>query len=94
MSQSQFESKDRNYYNSIYVDGAYLHERDNSSSNNSSTNSDPSGSNNGMSFSSNSSVHRPERWSLPSFLRRSSHRQQQSLATQQIKTSESYTLNG
>ncbi|SAM05092.1 hypothetical protein [Absidia glauca] len=88
MSQSQFESKDRDYYNSIYVDGAYLHERDNSSS----TNSDRS--NNAMSFSSNSSVHRPERWSLPSFLRRDSHRQQQSLATQQIKTSESYTLNG
>ncbi|KAI8332827.1 hypothetical protein BC941DRAFT_122774 [Chlamydoabsidia padenii] len=72
MAQSQFESHDRDYYNSIYIDGDYLHDKSSSSL--------------------SSSVNRSDRWSLPSFLRRGS--QQQSLATQQLKTSESYTLNG
>ncbi|KAI8344000.1 hypothetical protein BC941DRAFT_407505 [Chlamydoabsidia padenii] len=90
MFQSQFESKDKNYYNSIYMDGAYLHDRDNSGGNSSRS------SNNGLSITSTStsSVHRQERWSLPSFLRRHSYRQEHTLATQQNKTSESYTLNG
>ncbi|ORZ20401.1 hypothetical protein BCR42DRAFT_408688 [Absidia repens] len=91
MSQSQFESRDKDYYDAIYMDGAYLQNRE--------TENSSGNSGHGMSFSSissssqASSVHRPERWSLPSFLQRGSRRQE-SLATKQTKTSESYTLNG
>ncbi|KAI8086502.1 uncharacterized protein BX664DRAFT_158939 [Halteromyces radiatus] len=83
MSQSQFESRDRDYYNSVYIDGYYLQEKDMNRHNSKDKQNHPFGL-------SSSSIHRLDRWSLPSFLRRPS--QQQSLATQQTKTSESYTM--
>ncbi|ORZ21291.1 hypothetical protein BCR42DRAFT_407239 [Absidia repens] len=95
MSQSQFESRDRDYYNSIYVDGAYLQDRGTGYDTNSRTGDRGSGNKNGPDSSLPSSVCRPERWTLSSFLRRSSQQHpQQSLAAQQTKTSESYTMNG
>lgn len=78
VSQSQFESHDRQYYENTYRDGDYL--------------------------SPDQVVHSPNRnsilsykqsrWSFPDLLKKSNSKRTLSVATSQLKTSETYNMGG
>lgn len=79
-AQSDFESKNKDYYRATYRDGVYMTEQDTAS---------PSSSRRSSSSSQKSVV----AWSTVSdLIKKTTHRKRRSLATEQNKTSESYTM--
>lgn len=77
---SDFEFKDKGYYRATYRDGVYLAEQ----------NTSPSSSCRSSSSSRKSVVS----WSTVSeLIRKTTHKKRRSLATEQNKTSESYTMD-
>ncbi|KAI8988267.1 hypothetical protein BDF20DRAFT_904948 [Mycotypha africana] len=81
VSQSQFGSYDRRYYEQVYRNGDYLRPEEIHSTNSSSRSS-----------SSNHLSYKQSRWSIPDFLKKS-HRKSLTVAAAQLKTSETYTLD-
>jgi hypothetical protein len=78
-AQSDFEFKNKDYYRATYRDGVYLTEQDTS----------PSSSRRSSSSSRKSVV----AWSTVSdLIKKTTHKKRRSLATEQNKTSESYTM--
>jgi hypothetical protein len=78
VSQSQFESHDRHYYEHAYRDGDYLAPEDIAS---------------GSNYSQNPShlTYKQSRWSIPGLLKKSS-KKTLTVATGQLKTSETYNF--
>ncbi|KAI9488408.1 hypothetical protein BDB00DRAFT_848304 [Zychaea mexicana] len=82
LSQSQFASHDRTYYDSVYRDGVYL---------------DHGSSDSNLHVDNNNNNNNKSRWSLSDLLKRSQsistgQNKSTSLAASQYKTSETYTL--
>ena len=78
VSQSQFESHDRQYYKQAYRDGDYLSPQEFT----------PNPRHSTLSY-------KQSRWSLPDLLKKSnSSKKTLSVATSQLKTSETYNLGG
>ncbi|KAG2214326.1 uncharacterized protein EV154DRAFT_489636 [Mucor mucedo] len=76
VSQSQFESHDRRYYENAYRDGDYVNPQDLST--------DTSSQHSRLSY-------KPSRWSFHDLMK---SKKQLTVATSQLKTSETYTYGG
>ncbi|KAI9484088.1 MAG: hypothetical protein EXX96DRAFT_560835 [Benjaminiella poitrasii] len=81
LSQSQFESHDRRYYENVYRDGDYLNPEQVSIG----------GTKYNDSSNTSHLAYRHSRWSLPDLLKKSS-KKQLTVAVSQLKNSENYTL--
>ncbi|KAI8085831.1 uncharacterized protein B0P05DRAFT_578230 [Gilbertella persicaria] len=83
VSQSQFQSQDRRYYETAYRDGDYLDPQDMRTGR-----YDPNAP------TSTHLSYKQSRWSFTDLLTKNNSKKPMTVATSQIRTSESYTLGG